>query len=257
MTDLSQLTKGAICLTFDDGCYQQWLPNLPLFRRYQAHATFFYTRIPDEAAIASMKTLRQEGHSVGVHTVNHRDAVPNLTPETKEEYLGKEVIPQITALSDAGVPCNYFAYPNNRRDEYTESIMAQFFRHCRAGVIPPCPKGSWIADHDQAFLPFERVADTLTLGGIGIGDYYLSTVENLDGALERTARENRLLTFFSHGISPDATGVDVKTGMLEHLLAKAAELGIAMLAYDDLPGNSPHRRGHRTPLLSEFFELCN
>ena len=235
MFDFSKITKGAICLTFDDGCYQVWLPYLPLFRRYHAHATFFYTRIPDEAAIASMKTLRQERHSVGVHTVNHRDAIPNLTPETKEKYLNQEILPQITAMTKAGIPCDYFAYPNNRRDDYTESVMAQFFRHCRAGVIPPCPKGSWIADHDQVFLPLEQVADTLTLGGVGIGDYYLSTAENLDAALERTARENRLLTFFSHGIFPDAKGVDIRTGLLEHLLSKASELGIAMLSFDELP----------------------
>ena len=68
---------------------------------------------------------------------------------------------------------------------------------------------------------------------------YKDLLETRNGARSSSKSEgNRLLTFFSHGISPDATGVDVKTGMLEHLLAKAAELGIAMLAYDDLPGNS-------------------
>ncbi|MBR0459252.1 MAG: polysaccharide deacetylase family protein [Victivallales bacterium] len=235
MIDFSKIAHGAVCLTFDDGRHQQWLPNLPLFRRYHAHATFFYSAELDESAISSMMVLRQEGHSVGLHTVNHCDASPNLTPQTKEEYFRREIAPQIAAMSNAGLSADYFAYPNNRRDDYTESVMAQYFRHCRAGVRPSPPKGSWIADCDPAFLPLEQVAGALTLGGIGIGDYYLSTTENLDGALERTARENRLLTFYSHGISPDAQSVNIKTGMLEHILAKCAELGIAMLSFDELP----------------------
>lgn len=41
------------------------------------------------------------------------------------------------------------------------------------------------ADQPQAFIGLDEIAGTLTLGGCGIGDYYLSTCDNLDAALER------------------------------------------------------------------------
>ena len=40
--DLAVVRHGLICLTFDDGLYEQWLPQLPLFAEYRAHVTFFF-----------------------------------------------------------------------------------------------------------------------------------------------------------------------------------------------------------------------
>ena len=91
------------------------------------------------------------------------------------------------------------------------------------------------ADQPQAFIGLDEIAGTLTLGGCGIGDYYLSTCDNLDAALERTAAENKLLVFFSHGISADASTINMKTAMLEHLLRKAAALSIQPVSFADLP----------------------
>lgn len=40
--DLAVVRHGLICLTFDDGLYEQWLPQLPLFAEYRANVTFFF-----------------------------------------------------------------------------------------------------------------------------------------------------------------------------------------------------------------------
>ena len=231
---------GVLCLTFDDGRHAQWLEHLALFRRYGAHATFFYMNDLDAPALDSIKILQAEGHSIGLHTLNHCDTVPNLTPATCHEYWDREIAPHQDALRQAGLPlAEYFAYPNNRRDEYAESVMARHFRHCRGGTIPPIPKGSWLAEQPQLFIPLPKVAETLTLGGYGVGDYYSSTNDNLDAALAHAAKSNLLIVLFSHGISIDATGVNVRTDMLEHILSTATTLNMAILGFDELPSHYP------------------
>ena len=113
--------------------------------------------------------------------------------------------------------------------------MGRYFRHCRAGLIPSPEKGFRIADQPQAFLAFEDIAGTLTLGGCGIGEYYASTNDNLDAALEHAAGENKLIVFFSHGISENPGQVDTGVDMLRHLLQKAAEMKMRLVSMDELP----------------------
>lgn len=232
--DLAAVRHGLICLTFDDGLYEQWLPQLPLFAEYRAHATFFFNGLLEKPVTDAMKQLQAAGHAVGIHTVHHRDA-DSMTPENETEYLQTEIFPQMEAMRAVGLQAEYFAYPNNARTPYSELVMKRYFRHCRAGICPAAPKGYWIADQPQAFIGLDEIAETLTLGGCGIGDYYLSTCDNLDAALERTAAENKLLVFFSHGISADASTINMKTAMLEHLLRKAAALFIQPVSFADLP----------------------
>ena len=46
-----QPKHGAVCFTFDDAQYRQWIPQIPLFEKYHAKATFFYSgEITKEAA---------------------------------------------------------------------------------------------------------------------------------------------------------------------------------------------------------------
>lgn len=232
--DLAVVRHGLICLTFDDGLYEQWLPQLPLFAEYRAHyATFFFNGLLEKPVTEAMKQLQTAGHAVGIHTVHHRDA-DSMTPENETEYLQTEVFPQIEVMRAVGLQTEYFAYPNNARTPYSELVMKRYFRHCRVGISPAAPKGYWIADQPQAFIGLDEIGETLTLGGCGIGDYYLSSCDNLDAALEAAA-ENKRIVFFSHGLSADALTINMKTAMLEYLLRKAAALSIQPVSFADLP----------------------
>ena len=53
--------------------------------------------------------------------------------------------------------------------------------------------------------------------------------------MTRAAEENLLILFFSHGILPEARSVHMSEEMLEHLLEKAAELGVVAAGFDELP----------------------
>ena len=234
--DVNKIKRGIVCFTFDDGRYQEWLANMELFKRYNAKATFFYSgEITREAAI-SMQILRREGHSIGLHTVNHKNAVNDGVDADMEEYFKSQVLPQLEAAARYGVKdLRYFAYPNNRHSAGTDQFLGKYFARFRVGSKIGKPAGFRIADEDKAYIAPDKISGRKALGGCGIGEYYKSTEKNLDAALTRAAERNELIVFFSHGIFPDADGVHMPTALLEHLLKKCAELQLTVAGFDELP----------------------
>lgn len=229
-----KIERGIVCFTFDDGRFTEWLPLLTLFEKYHAHMTFFYNGdLRDGASIESMKTLRAAGHTTGLHARSHRDAVPAIAEEGAEAYVNDQILPQLEACREAGLTVESFAYPNNRRDDETDCVLGRYFKRFRAGLGISLPKGFDIAAQSAAFVPMTRLHESPVFRGCGIGEYYASTLENLYGALERAARENARLVFYSHGISANPRAIDVHTDMLEALLRKSAELGLVMAGMDE------------------------
>lgn len=230
--DISQVKHGVLLLTFDDSRYESWLPQLELFDSFNGRATFFYSGSITPEMADSMKQLRGHGHSVGLHTTTHKDAV-DITPES---YYREFILPQIEACGKYGVEdIEFFAYPNNRHSEEFDTFLSCYFTRFRAGTGIKAPEGYRIADIEKPLIALDRLAARKVMGGWGIGPYYSSTQENLDAALERAARENKAITFFSHAVLPEASGVHMAESMLKATLEKAAGLGMVIAGFNELP----------------------
>ena len=230
--DLSRVTNGILLLTFDDARYETWLPQTERFERWNARATFFYDKEITPEAAESMKQLRAHGHSVGVHTVSHKDAV-DITPQ---EYFTSVIRPQLAQAAACGIhDIEFFAYPNNRHTEEFDAFLSQYFTRFRAGAKIKAPKGFHIADFEEAYLPLDKIPSQKVMGGCGIGPYYDSTQKNLDCALEKAAHENKLITFFSHAVLPEARTVHMSEETLENMLKKAVSLGMVIAGFNELP----------------------
>ena len=65
--------------------------------------------------------------------------------------------------------------------------------------------------------------------------YRFSGFEVYDAALEKAARENKAVTFFSHAILSEAKTVHMAAATLEAMLEKAAELGMMIAGFSELP----------------------
>ncbi len=216
---------GAVCFTFDDYHGENWLAADALFKKYNAHATFMISGEITDAKAAVMKQLQQRGHSIGLHTVHHRDATTFIQKYGEEWYFENEVAPQLDACKKHGIRVSSFAYPNNRRDERTDALMWKHFNYLRAG---------WGKAKKPLYFPANKIENKMVLGGGGIGTYYNTKVEDLKKLLDKAARTGSVIVFFSHNIAPGAERIHMPTEVLEELLKHAQSINLRVVGFDEL-----------------------
>lgn len=222
--------RGAVCFTFDDYFGENWLKACPMFRKYNAHATFLIAGEITVAKAEVMKKLRAEGHSIGLHTLQHRDALPFIHEQGGEKYFGEQIRPQLDACRKHGLVIRNFAYPNNRRDEVSDKIMFDHFDYLRAGNGPM---------KKTIFYPLRSLRKKMVLGGTGIGKYYKSDISELKKKLDHAWETDSLVVFFSHDIRPAAEHVNMPSEWLEELLSHARERNMRIIGFDELKSLTP------------------
>ena len=130
---ISLLFAGILCLTFDDSYWENWERSLPVFEKYGAKATFFPSGKLNAKALTCLKKLDAAGHTIGCHSCSHCDAPVFFKDVSGTMYIRREIEPQKKALASVGINPEFFAYPNNRRDEDTDALLAYHFKRFRAG----------------------------------------------------------------------------------------------------------------------------
>ena len=225
--------NGAVCFTFDDSHSKNWTAAIPLFQKYNAHASFFFSGKIDDVKIAAMKKLQQHGHTVGLHTFNHQSAVTIMKTRGPQWYLEKQVFSQLAVCTANGVKIRSFAYPNNRRNPITDQALFKHFDFLRAGTGVP-QRSCRPKDNPGMYYPVAKLQKKMVLGGLGLGKYYSTDYAEIELALERAAKNNEVAVFFSHNIAPGAVHIHMPTEMLERLLKKATQLKMKIIGFEEL-----------------------
>ena len=236
--------KGVLVLSFDDRNFNDWVKALPLFEKYGAHATFFVCGPIDGEAVRVMKRLSEAGHSVGLHGLRHANADEAIAKKGADLYYKEEIEPQREACRVAYIPIKSFAYPNCRRSDETDVLFKRRgFAHVRGGhkgVAPYDPKGEKqeglkpIHTVDRAFFPSSESPVRFRLDTVIAGEAYHTDIEDILKCIRRCAERKEAFVLTSHGISPNAKGINMKTEWLERILATARECGVAVLGFDEL-----------------------
>jgi len=238
--------KGALLLSFDDRNFAGWTNAIPLFEKYDAHATFFASGAIDAQAVAAMRELDAHGHAVGLHGLRHANADELLAKVGPEEYYRLEVEPQVTAARARGLTVRNYAYPNCRHSEETDRLLfAKGFHRLRAGsgLTPYDPKHlrakEWkpLAMQDAAFLPCRGVGTNRLMKGVIVGEAYNTRIDDIVACVRRAAANDELFQIISHDIAPDARSINMKTEWLEAILKTAQELNVHVISYDRLGGD--------------------
>ena len=240
--------RGVLLLTFDDRNFADWERAMPLFAKYGAHATFFVSGAIDNKAVKSLKKLSGAGHTVGLHGLKHLDADIEAARVGMEKYYRADVMPQQDRIYWAYLPCSSFAYPNTRRTDETDDFLFGHFTRLRAGVpgaAPYDPKGEKQKDrrplvtNEGVFFPAADLPNRRLIRGFILGEAYHTDIDEVLSCVRRAAERKEVICLISHGISPDAQHIHMKTAWLEAILACAKESGIAALGYDELPAPAP------------------
>jgi peptidoglycan/xylan/chitin deacetylase (PgdA/CDA1 family) len=136
-----------VALTFDDGPHAEATPKvLDVLARYGATATFFVLLDRAEAHPALIKRMIAEGHSVGLHGVDHR-RLTRMGPRQAHEHIQSGVDRFVAAVGRA---------PTWFRPPYGSQSVRTFFaaRRCGMHVV------AWSADcADWMDRPEETIAE--------------------------------------------------------------------------------------------------
>ncbi len=220
--------SGIICLTFDDCDVKGWTAAIPLFAEYNAHALFSFSGNITAEVISCMKALEAAGHSLGLHSVHHANAPEYMEEHGIQAYYDDEVAPQMEACLAAGLRPGSFAFPNNRFYDAALELLSPYFHHFRAGC--------GTLGEDAMFVKMKDLnAEHRVMRGGGLGEYYHTKVEDVLAAIDRAADCDECVTFFSHGISAGAKGVNMPLELLMALLEHAKKRGCKMIGFDELP----------------------
>ena len=218
--------RGAVAFTFDDYHGPRWLKADAVFKKYNAHATFFIVGGLSKEKLSTMKKLQAAGHSIGLHSLRHLDVYTPKTGKVHREYFEKEVKAQYDLCKKEKIDIISFAYPNNRRNEESDQLLFKHFDYLRAGLGKP---GKMI------FYPLAKLEEKMVLGGQGIGKYYKTDPKQIKLLMEQAAKSNSLIVFFSHDIRPNAPGISMPSELLEELLAYAAKLNMNVVGFNEIP----------------------
>lgn len=225
LTGAEKHGRGAVCFTFDDYAGANWLKADALFKKYNAHVTFFIVGAITPEKIEVMKKLQSAGHSIGLHSIHHRNAVPLPEKWDMKKYFECEVKPQLEVCRKHKINVRGFAYPNNRRNEVTDQELFKHFDYLRAGLGKA---------KKTLFYGKKETASKMVLGGGGIGAYYKSDVNALKKILKEAADRNKMIVFFSHNIYSGAKHVHMPSEMLEELLKYASALGMRVVGINEI-----------------------
>lgn len=107
---------GGVALTFDDSSsIPSWHTASSVFIEYGVRATFYVDKpqILDDGIFKILQDLQDQGHEIGFHGTNHRNAVDYVyfNRNSVADYVAYEILPGLTFLSENGIDVMNFAYP--------------------------------------------------------------------------------------------------------------------------------------------------
>lgn len=218
--------RGAVAFTFDDYHGPRWLKADAVFKKYNAHATFFIVGGLTKEKIGTMKKLQKKGHSIGLHSLRHKDVYTPKTDTLYRDYFEKEIKQQYDLCKKEKITITSFAYPNNRRNAASDQLLFPHFDYLRAGLGK---------EKKMIFYPLNKLEKKMALGGKGLGRYYKTNADEIKKLMTQASESNSLIVFFSHDIRQNASSISLEIKLLEEFLAHAAKLNMYIIGFNEIP----------------------
>ena len=129
-----KLSSGSVCLTFDDGYYDNFGSLIPLLRKYEIPAAIFLVAnyiVPNSSKEIDLKVgerflswgeineMAGSGVNIGSHGCSHRD----LTSLSAEESFREIIRSRRLIEENISGKVRYFSYPYGRYDDTTRGLV--------------------------------------------------------------------------------------------------------------------------------------
>ncbi len=100
-------TGKTLCLTFDDGMDPRYTPKLlDLLAEHHIHASFFILASTAEKYPEILQRMKQEGHTVGLHSLNHHNQILEFPHRLWQDFRKSRKI-----FSELGIKPTYYRPP--------------------------------------------------------------------------------------------------------------------------------------------------
>jgi len=136
--EMIKIKTPAVFLSFDDCHLKEWHETLPLFARYDARVTFYvsYIRDIDDTGWQLLGELREAGHTIAFHGLNHMRAGLTVAQENCEAYLARDIHTGLRIMKDNGFNnIRHFSYPYGNRTEESDRCLWKIFDTLRMGGV--------------------------------------------------------------------------------------------------------------------------
>ncbi|HUS26047.1 MAG TPA: Ig-like domain-containing protein [Nevskiaceae bacterium] len=129
-------TRGLVSITFDDAWRNQYTNGLPVLNKYGLKATFYQLTqptldaYPDYMTVAQMQTLKNGGHQIAAHTVDHENLTTLTVPQIDAELANNQS--QLRAWFGTPGVADDFATPYGAYNSTVITEIKKYYRSHRS-----------------------------------------------------------------------------------------------------------------------------
>ncbi len=191
--------EPGIVLTLDDDYVDDWTNAHEILREYDWRATFFVTKFAElnTLEIEQLHALKDYGHEIAGHGLNHIDARNYVAQHGADAYLEAEIYPMVSLMDNNGLHAGSFAYPFGARNTATDDILFDEFTMLRGttyGQLPPASHNCYYTGNRLVY-------------GLGLDNSYAHfDLSYFLSLLDYAKSHNKIVIFYAHKPVATVTG---------------------------------------------------
>lgn len=228
------MPKAGIALSFDDRYIKEWYQLRPLFKKYNAHVTFYLTQ-PDSLSTEEWNMLRilaQDGHEIGCHGAIHTQSIPFVWRNSIQEYFEVEIFPALNTMKKHGFTPTTFAHPGGSQFWWLDQKLYPYFNLLRDVSLKKRKLGDWVFERkiDEINEIYFRPNQSKSVSALMIDiSNELSEKEILEVLTKAQNRQCAVMLFghkplFQSAKTGQEYGFEVE--FLTYILSESAKLGL-------------------------------
>ncbi|AWH85899.1 polysaccharide deacetylase [Flavobacterium album] len=183
--------QPGVVITFDDDYIDDWADVHQALKPTGWKATFFVTKFGtlNSSQIGELHTLKDYGHEIAAHGLNHLDARNYIAQHGADAYLETEIYPMMALMDANQLHAESFAYPFGSRNATTDGVLLKEFGMVRGttyGQLPPSSQNCYYTGNHLVY-------------GLGLDKSYPHfSVPYFLSLLEYARDHNKIVIFYAH-----------------------------------------------------------
>lgn len=156
--DTSKSSRKTAYLTFDDGPSDRTDEVLDILAEEEVRATFFVVGLEDEASLARMKRIVEEGHTLGMHSYSHdyKEIYHSVESYLEDMYRLFSLIRETT-----GEAPTVFRMPGGSLNAYNYGIYQELLAEMLRRGFVPCDWSLSAGDVEGVQLTARDIVDNV------------------------------------------------------------------------------------------------